>query len=599
MQSSSALNSAFRSALSNGDAKAAIRVAKQSGMDSFWISLYRDQLWYRLPQLLSTATECRDNAYLHRGNLIAWKDAATCNRFILGVTDQLGDARGYFEALAWRRRYSAAQRKRGHSEAGFRMLYPKLDVAGLAASVPAYSAEVDSTAPMVLRYPNADHRTLASHSGDVIPEDGETPMYEPVGPVITMTINGHRVDASVDTGQAQPLVMSATESKVLGLKRLAPGSRGFQLVGKPIVPAGSVSLSLVRQLKLGTLQENNVMAIVIPDSYGIDGKRELVVGLPLLARFNNVVFNKSRMVLNAPAVPCPHPLPATYATGPGRGGLLAFDADMDGRSIKASVDTGSNILLVAGKELMPSDGTTAPPADAGRAHGERMFRYLAIRVAGLTLSNDTTPVLPKLAFPAVLIGAPALAALDIRFNFTPKLSLCLTRRLSPKADTRHPHRKTGMHPTGSVSEVHLLHMPPGTNSKGTRTKRTPSFEPISAFRTPLLQGMNMYPGRAIVGRYAPPPPPWLHFHFHCVIYHGNVYIDGSVTGNFGRPVPNATVYIGHGSSAVMALTSNDSGHFDGVAALPASPIAAPADMVRTPMQCTLPRVEVGTPSRAK
>ncbi|HEX5354491.1 MAG TPA: aspartyl protease family protein [Rhodanobacteraceae bacterium] len=580
--------------MSNGDAKAAIRIAKQSGMGPFWISLYRDQLWYRLPRLLSTATECRD-AYERRGKPMARQDAADCNRFILDVANQLGDARAYFDALAWRRRHTAARQQRSHPGAGFRLLYPKLDVAGLAASIPAYSTEVGSTAPMVLRY-----RTPASHSSEfAVPEDGETSMHEPVVPVITMTINGHRVDASVDSGQEQALVMSATESRVLGLRRLAPGSRGFQLVGKPIVPAGSVSLSLVRQLKLGTLQENNVMAIVIPDSYGIDGKRELVVGLPLLARFNNVVFNKSRMVLNAPAASCPHPLPATYATGPGRGGLLVFDADMDGRPIKVSVDTGSNILLVAGKELLPSDGTTGTPADAGRAHGERMFRYLAIRVAGLALSNDITPVLPKLVFPAALIGAPALATLDIRFNFMPKLSFCLTRRLSPKADIPRPQRKTGMHLTGLVSEVHLLHMPPGTNGTGTRTKRMPSFEPVSAFRTPLLQGMNMYPGRAIADRYVPPPPPWLHFHFHCAIYHGNVYIDGSVTGNFGRPVPDATVYIGHGSSAVMALTSSDSGHFDGVAALPAGPIATPANMTRTPIQCTLPRVKVGAPSRAK
>lgn len=163
----------------------------------------------------------------------------------------------------------------------------------------------------------------------------------------------------------------------------------------------------------------------------------------------------------------------------------------------------------------------------------------------------------------------------------------------------HQQDRTGAHHQQEMTGIRLPETPLSVSGSDLEMMRTPTVQRIPAFRIPRLKGMNLYPGYVIVDRYALPPPPWLHFHIQCAIYRGNVYVEGSFTGNFGRPISGETAYIGRGRSALGSFTSSDSGHFSGVVALPASPIATPAGMVRSPMQCTVPRVKVGTPSRAK
>lgn len=126
--------------------------------------------------------------------------------------------------------------------------------------------------------------------------------------------------------------------------------------------------------------------------------------------------------------------------------------------------------------------------------------------------------------------------------------------------------------------------------------QTTAHGDIPAFRTPKLKGMNLYPARAITRRYVDPSPPWLHFHIHCAIDNGNMYVDGNVTNNSNQAVPGVVIYVVHHGTPIMRLTSDLSGDYHGAVALTASPIAAPPGTSWTPIYCAKPDVKVGTPS---
>lgn len=118
----------------------------------------------------------------------------------------------------------------------------------------------------------------------------------------------------------------------------------------------------------------------------------------------------------------------------------------------------------------------------------------------------------------------------------------------------------------------------------------------SAFRIPVLGGMDLHPGNAVVDRYLPPPPPWLHVRIHCAIADGNVYIDGTVTGNYGRPIPGAVIYQGVGDVVTGKVTSSRSGQLHGVEPRSGSQVRLPPGLRRFPMHCVAPNVNVGAPS---
>lgn len=111
--------------------------------------------------------------------------------------------------------------------------------------------------------------------------------------------------------------------------------------------------------------------------------------------------------------------------------------------------------------------------------------------------------------------------------------------------------------------------------------------------------MNLRVDRALLGRFVLPLPSWVHIHVYCVVYQGNAYLKGSVTGNFGRPVPGVVVTFGRGDTVLGALTSNESGKLDGPIASADGAVGAPPRTRRIPMQCVVPKVKVGSPSRAK
>lgn len=409
---------AFNTAMSNGDAKTVFRIAREQGAAPFWMELYRDQLKFRLPKLLAMARKCR-NAAAKINSRAAMEDASECEGFMVRSTQAMGDARGYFAALAWQRSEGVAIL----TEMGDRPLFllPKtIDVAKLPRSIPAFSAELTSMAPAMLPYANVFPSKEIRHVTPRTSHWAANRSYSAFKPEVTVMINGHRVHALIDSGTDTALVMSAARAKALGLQALVTGLSGDRSVGKPPIPKGSGALFLAKRLRLGPLRVRNLMADVIPDGY--DQGTGVTIGLPLLARFDSVVFDQSGMTVNAPAVSCRHSLPVTYAVLPREDGFLVFTAEADGMPIRAMIDTGASGFLLVGRRLMPA----ASEITSYRVDGKYPARFIRVQIPGLgALDFDALMLDDLLSNLDADFGFPLSWGMkSVRFDFA-NMSICL------------------------------------------------------------------------------------------------------------------------------------------------------------------------------
>lgn len=563
---------AFRDAMLRGNAAAALRILGRGGENSFATTIYRDQLEYRLPQMMEASRRCRDKD-LQAGDA---KTAMYCNGFVFSTAWILGNAKATFQALAWHREYGSAIWAKERPGKKFPQVFPAEDVAKLARSIPAYSVKLVPTGPVALPYIAVVTRGISPLDQETL--DEETASTElPSRPVVRIGINGHPVDALIDTGDPRALIVSTSEAKALGLRSLVAGlPRSIDRFGQSPVPAAEAGWSLVATLALGPLRARNLMAIVIPDRYNV-GNPGIRLGLPLLARFKIVEFEHSGMVLNAAALPCRHGLPITYASYPNLDGALVFPAIANGKPINAMIDTGSVDRLIIGPNLIPK-------ADAEAAATNQRLQnwrstYIRIRIAG-SLSAEGAALLYA-GLPKTVdadFGYPQPWLNSVRFDF-PAMSVCLVSRKS----------------TTPVEEGHSPS--PGLIAFSRPTRSMPHRHE-SPFQIPKLRGMDMYPGDTVVDRYAPPPPPWLHVDIHCAIVDGNMYVDGTVTGNYGRPIPGAVIYQGRGDDVIGNETSSLSGQLHGIDPLTGDYVATPPQLSKFPLHCVTPAVKVGTPSHA-
>jgi predicted aspartyl protease len=560
---------AFRNAMLRGNANAAFWILEQGGESAFGTEIYRDQLEYRLPRMMNVARECRDRD-LRAGD---GKTAMYCNGFVFSTGWILGNAQAVFQALAWHRKYGAAIWAKVRPGEKFPLAFPLVGVVKLARSVPAYSTEIASADPVTLPYVAAEANTAGSLQHEI--SDKETGgAGRSSRPVVGIDVNGHHVEALIDTGDPRTLIVSSSQAKALGLKPLVAGlPHSIGRFGQSPVPAEAAGWSLVATLTLGPLRVRNVMAIVIPDRYNGEnpGAR---IGLPLLAMFGGVAFERSSMVVNSPAVPCNYSVPITYASQPNMDGALVFPAEANGKTINAMIDTGSVDRLIVGPELIPKSAVEVAAANGG-ARNWKSTRT-RIRIAKTLVADG--PALMYAGLPKMEdadFGYPQRWLKSVRFDFS-AMSICLTPRESPAWDAHSPSRT-------------LITASPLASS--------PQTAPQRAFRVPKLNGMDLHPGDAVVDRYIPPPPPWLHVKIHCAVVNGNVYIDGTVTGNYGHPIAGAVIYQGHGEVVTGKVTSGRSGQIHAVEPLTGGPVAAPPNLSKFPMSCVAPSVKVGSSSR--
>ena len=565
---------AFRNAMLRGNANTALRILQEGGESTFTTAIYRDQLEYRLPQMMDATRECRDRSFKTGDG----KTAMYCNGFVFSAGWILGNAKAAFRALAWHRKYGAVIWAKEHPGEKLSLAFPMVDVAKLARSIPAYSAVVTSGAPVTVPYVAA----VANPAGSLNREEPNKELAStgrPSRSVVRVDVSGHRVEALIDTGDPRALIVSASQAKALGLRSLVAGlPQGIDRWGQSPVPAAAAGWVLVAKLTLGPLRVRNLMAIVIPDRYNA-GNPGVRIGLPLLARFNTVDFQPSSMVVNAPAVPCGDAVPMTYASYPNLDGALVFPAEVNGNPINAMIDTGSIDWLIVGPRLIPKAAAQVAAAN----ERVRNWKSTDVRIGtAKTLSADGAALM-YVGLPKTVdadFGYPQPWLKSARFDFS-AMKICLFPRGAPTSTwlARKPS-KALITVSPSVS---LSHPAPHHHRR--------------AFQVPELKGMDLYPGDAVMDRYARPPPPWLHVDIHCAIVNGNAYIDGTVAGNYGRPISGAVIYQGHGDAVTGSVTSSQSGQIHGVEPLTGH-VVAPRGLSKFPMHCVAPGVKVGTPSHA-
>lgn len=600
---------AFWDAMAAGNAQVALGIAtRKLHADPFWMSLYRDRLQYRLPAMIAKSMMCRDAKSVQRTPLLE------CETFLREAAYALGDAHDFFAELAWQRNHSILLTGGAQRSDTIREPFPNAELARLANSLPPFSTSFVATMPPVLRYANNPSAKLGtSQAGGAAAGGGVLPAG--FRPEVAVTIDGHRVDALVDTGTRTALVIGSHEATMLGLRPLVRGLSGYRLVGQRSPASAQVGLDFVRSLVFGSLHVQNLMAVVAPKS-DQSGFRQanVVVGLPVLAQFGNVTFTRAGMVFDTPAATCSAQFPLTAAATVGEAALLEFPTSVEGKSVGAMIDTGSTVDLLVGNSLIPGRARNQLPRyfDPRNAEGLNVsvhlgrlgtFGYVAPMVRGLPVAIDA-----DFGFPLAW-SHPKVEA--VRFNFA-RMRLCLRsagpRQLSGDRGKAN-HLDTA---AASIAQVPLrLHLgllddldgpnafaPTPLMRSSIRASAAPRLSPMPVFRIPLRLGMNLGPARGLVEEYAPSPPPWVHLHIYCAIYHGVAYLRGSITGNFGRPLPGVTEYFGRGDSIVGSYTTNLSGRFNVPLALDQSSPVLP-NMTRTPVNCVTPNVHVGKASHAK
>lgn len=405
----------------HGDATKAEAVATALKVGPGVVRMIKAQLDYNLPGLSNLLKDCRDAALRHN----AISSALNCNRGAASVALVMGDARGYFQALDWTKNigFPAIARSRQGRKPKFGRPFNDVDLDKLAKSLPPLSAtlsvgsaSLDYSHPlyMVLEDNGNRQTTYGTKGVGAIPE-------------VSTEIDGKPVQALVDTGTSYFLTMDQTQAKALGVKILVAGLPAIATMGK--APGkGSTSFGLIDRLVFGPLTVNNAMAIVVPTgSFPGPG---VLVGLPLLARFKQVEFDQSRLVLDAAASVCKYPLALAFASSPAEDGKLVFAAKANGKPVKASIDTGSGAPLIASPSLMASStagNAAAPPTTTALATPSH--RHLEVQFGNSRFSYNDPPVIPALSVPDVVIGAPILEGWNVRFDFS-KPSLCLIPRHS-------------------------------------------------------------------------------------------------------------------------------------------------------------------------
>ena len=398
-------------ALINGDAARLHEVARLMNLSAGNLHLFEAQLAYNLPMLLEGSKTCRDALAAQN----AMPSAISCNAIAYRTALNMGDAREAFGALAWIKKVAFPYTLKTTGKPGaLGGPFDHVDVDELAATLPAFSVTLARGAAS-LNYIN-----LASMA--TITPDGRMKLADTgalAAPAVAVEVNGKKMDAIADTGISSALMMDQAHADALGVKPLVTGLPGVGTIAMGTL-GNSLTLGLVDKIVVGPLTMRNVVAFVVPTN-PLMGDR-IGIGLPLLARFHEVSFGKSAITVQDESATCKAPLPLTFAAPTTLNGKLVFDAMAEGKLVKASVDTGSTLPLIAGRTLDQSG------MGAENEHGLRT-RALRVSIGPSDIASNKTPVVPTLEVPAVIVGAPVIAGWDVKFNFD-KPSLCFEPRVT-------------------------------------------------------------------------------------------------------------------------------------------------------------------------
>jgi len=403
-------------ALINGDAAKAQELATALDMDKPGMEMINAQLAYDLSKVMALSLSCRDAYFASKSMMPAMNCSSVAYRSAL----VRGDARETFRTLSWVKHNGFAEMARQSGKPpAFNNALDNVDVDQLARTLPPFSSSLAPGATSI-GYANAKFMTPTVKGGllHTLPPNDTRGV-----PSIPIEINGRKTDAAADTGNSYFIIMDQAHADALGVKTLVAGLPPISTLGRG--PVGtSLSLGLVDTLVAGPLTVRNALAIVVPSGNTLTDR--IAVGMPLLKEFQQLEFNTSGVVVGGQPKACNEPLPLTFASTGAEEGKLVFDARADGKTVKGEIDTGSMLPLIAGSPL-------APPGIKTQNGDNFPTRYLAIRLGSIPFSFDSTVVMSLLTSPGVIIGAPAIALWDIRYDFV-GLSLCIVPRGASKGN---------------------------------------------------------------------------------------------------------------------------------------------------------------------
>lgn len=422
----------LRNAVERGDRALAGRIEASVHTPGAVVRLIKEGFNFKLSDMASTATHCRDSAFAqHRIAL-----ATLCNSRALFAARMLGDLRLLLKSSAWAVKLNAPDAP----------AYAQGSITANDLHVPVVVFTAAARAAPSLTVEASDKRTVedtlvgsSRTAGASTPQNGggspasQRQRSSPQAVRVYAAIDGHKVVVDLDTGSTG-IQMDASTATRLGLEHVRLGQAyaqgpAFRVVGKSLIRP---QWYLASSFKLGNLVFRNMLVGVVPDNYDT----QILVGINVMARFGQITFGHSHVIFDSEATPCESPVQLTWQQGG-----FTFPARSDGLAIKGWIDTGNVNLLTALRRLAKGGvPTAADPALASA--GITSLRYLSVtfsRHGKYSIQSATTPVFTDAGGygPDFVIGTPILARYRLRLRFAERRpSICFLPRKSGSARLR-------------------------------------------------------------------------------------------------------------------------------------------------------------------
>jgi predicted aspartyl protease len=221
------------------------------------------------------------------------------------------------------------------------------------------------------------------------------------GVVVPMSIGGKTVHLLVDTGGVVSMLTKGAV-KSLGLPMQTMGGAYLKMFGGTRIDR----MTTARDIDLGGLRTNTMPFAVMPDGWmpsGIDGTLAPDILSAYDAEFdfaNNKFYLASQDHCRGQVV---YWTQTGYTAIPmfiGNGGHISFNVGLDGKTILASLDTGSTRSLMSLEAARDEFGIDeknpdlkALPGESGKSHGYH-YPFKKLSLVGIAVSNPDLVLVP-------------------------------------------------------------------------------------------------------------------------------------------------------------------------------------------------------------
>lgn len=387
-------------ALSKDDQEQLKQIINSGKLNKTMISLTEAMRSLNLPKTVQLASQCRESA----SSAGASAAAIRCNMILAGAWKSIGNAKEWSYAMKW------------YFDVGFPAILKKAP-AGATISVGSGYDEVNFK-QVYEKSPQLTVTKLASSGSVPITRKivGGKGGWVPMVPVV---INGHRLNALIDTGAEATILIDPSLATKLGLEKIVSGisdvKQQFTEVHKRASPSDAIFI--VKDLEFGPLRLENYMIIGSPRvaSQNIGG---VVLGEHLLQQFSSVSFKRDKLYFSfEPAPVCAYPVNYRFAVRPNMNGLMIFDGSADGTPIKLSLDTGISeyVLGTSSYAALLGNRSSHKSEELAVISGGVFEKFVAIKYpirvsfGGIEVSQPNGIVLKNVTtVPSVFLGSRVL-----------------------------------------------------------------------------------------------------------------------------------------------------------------------------------------------